>query len=133
MHKIKKQFCFVQSAGLSFIFCLQQFFKHFGSEIFGKNKIKLKFFFVNLFLKFHRNENHFVQKKQDTEHNKIVHAVFFFRKNAFVQIESFIIDGQIIIKNIHHFMKFLKIRFEKIDSVNTIKHEFYKLRQINKI
>ena len=106
--------------------------KHPDPESFDGDKTKLDPFFINLHLKFHRNEDHFVQKGQNTEYNKLVYAVSLLRGDAFAQIEPFVIDGRITIKDIRQFMEILRVRFGEVDPVNTAKHEFYKLRQANK-
>lgn len=106
--------------------------KHPDPEPFDGDKTKLDPFFTNLHLKYHRNGDHFVQEGQSTEYNKVVYAVSLLRGDAFAQIEPFVIDGIITIRDVRHFMEILRVCFGEVDPVNTAKHEFYKLRQANK-
>lgn len=69
--------------------------------------------------------------KQSTKYNKVAYDVFFLRGNAIAQVEPFIIDGDITIRNINHFIKILQTHFSNVNPVNTTKHDFYKLRQTN--
>ena len=106
--------------------------KHPDPEKFNGDKTKLEAFLTNLHLKLQRNEDHFTQEGQDTEYNKLIYAVARLEGDAFAQIEPFVVKGRITIKNIHHFVEILRVRFGEVDPVGTAKHEFYKLRQANK-
>ena len=127
-----EQFRLVQPAGSSPVPRTYRSPKHPDPEPFDGDKTKLDPFFANLHLKFHSNEDHYVREGQSTEYNKVAYAVSLLRGDAFAQIEPFIIDGRVTIRDVRHFIEILRIRFGEVDPVNTAKHQFYKLRQANK-
>ena len=101
-------------------------------EKFNGDKTKLEAFFAQLNLKLQRNIDHFTREGQNTEQNKLSYAILRLERNAFAQIEPYVLAGNINFENINQFVKVLKTRFGEVYPVGTAKHELYRLYQTNK-
>lgn len=99
---------------------------HPNPEKFNGEKTKLETFFAQLNLKLQRNIDHFTRERQVTEQNKLSYTILRLKREAFAQINTYVLAKNINFKNINHFVEVLKTCFGKVDSVDTAKHKLYR-------
>lgn len=105
---------------------------HPNPEKFNGYNSKLDKFFAWLNLKPQHNIDYFTRECQDTESNKLCYTLLRFERDAFAQRKPYISAKNIDFENINPFVEVLKTYFGKIDLVGMVKHELYRLYQMNK-
>ena len=100
---------------------------HPDPEKFNGDKTKLETFLAQLNFKLQHNKNHFTRKRQNTEQNKLSYVISHFERDAFTQIELYILAENINFENINQFVKGLKTCFGEVDLVGMAKHKLYQL------